>query len=312
MKNKYVKILSVVVLLLSAAFDIHAQGRYMPIYDLPASASSLSLGSVTMGCVPNANVYSNVSALLHDDSPSTHVAFDYGLTDNKETDNYGLYSLTASHHSDKDVIAAGVRYYAMGGMQHTVDANLNVNNDKLRFYSYSVDVAYARAIGSFSVEGTVGIASEKAIHQTNAFRVNVSGYYNGHISSTRYCVGLGIRDLGRAYANNTSHSLSPLIHAGGSAGIPTFAKQQLDVFLDLGAYMPAGDNKTERNLSGGLAYNFNSRFSIRTGGHLGDHDNFYTTGLGVCLGPVALDLAAKIKSASDQSNILMAGISLKL
>lgn len=280
-----------------------AQSRRMAIFDMPASPTSLSLGGAQLGA--EGNIYADPSLLITDEH-KTNVDYSFGLVD-ADAGNMGIHSLTASTRQGKNLLLLGARYYAQGKLDRELDIDMKPIGDGRHLYSYQADAGYGRIMGNVTVYGSLGIASEKTTDQTTAYRVNIGATYHGTIGKGTWQAGAAVRDLGFAVADNKSHALAPLAHAGGSITIPTFTNQKLTAVVDGGAYLPLDDNDKEGTFGGGLAYSFADKLSLRAGAHTGSHDGYVGAGLGVRLGIVKVNAAAKFALGDGNSNIYMIG-----
>ncbi len=287
---------------------MHAQSRPVPIYDMPASARSLSTGGGSMGRQQSAYIYTNPSAAFAAEEARGTAEYLLALVDNK-TGNMLLHTVTASHRWGSHLVMGGVRYYAQGSIDHALDINMKPVPGRLRLYAYTADLGYARRLGAFSVYGSLGLASEKAAERIGAYRANIGASFSHSLQSADYTVGLGIRDLGMVSYRGKNKRLAPLLHAGGSVTLPTWEGQALGVFVDGGMYLPSGKSKAAGILGAGLDYTFAKRYSLRAGGHTGgDRDNYLSAGLGVRVGRFTMDAAAKLACEDGLSNLYMAGM----
>lgn len=285
-----------------------AQSRRLAVTDMPASPKALALGGSALGA--EASIYAD-PALTAADTTATRAAYSFGLVD-ADAGRMRLHTLTASQHVGRGVLMLGARYYAQGRLERQLDIDMKPIGPRRRLYSYLVDAGYARALGKWTVYGTMGIGSEKTTTQTTACRIGLGAALKGSWGKASWEGTVAVRDLGFATADNKSAALAPLAHGGGRLSVPTAAGQVLTAVVDGGAYLPLDDNTCKGTFGGGLTYSFARRVEVRAGGHTGDGDDFVSAGLGVRVGIVRVDAGAKFGLASGLPNIYMVGASLAL
>ncbi|MBR6286389.1 MAG: hypothetical protein IKR18_05270 [Bacteroidaceae bacterium] len=284
-----------------------AQGRILPVDDLPGSAASCAHGGSSFVLSEAGNIYSGIftSSLIADGT--TEAGYSLGLIDGKSY-SMSFHTITAAHRSGNNVVMAGARYFAQGKIDRMVDIDMKPVEGSIRLYSYTADVGYAHVFNSLTLSATIGVASEKTTSQLNAYRASIGATYSGKISSIDYLIGAGVRDAGMYSVAGKSKALAPLLHAGGAVVLPLSANHQFGLNVDGGVYVESDNSKTSPTLSGGLDYTFMRNYTLRVGGHTGDDDNYMGTGLSVRLGRCVVDAAAKIAFEEGLSNCYMFGI----
>lgn len=312
MKARLYTVLTALSLTLAAT----AQSRRMAILDMPASPRSLSLGGSAIGA--DGSVYADPSLPVIGDTSTatadktmTSAAYSFGLVD-ADAGNMGIHTLTASHRTGRGALLFGARYYAQGRLGRELDIDMKPVGDRRRLYSYTVDAGYVHRLGRVAVYGSAGVASEQTVAQSTACRISLGAACSGRLGAASWQAGAAVRDLGFAVADNKSHALAPLAHAGGRLTLPTFARQSISVVADGGAYLPLDDNKASGTFGGGLLYDFADRLTLSAGGHTGDHDEYVGAGIGVRVGVVRIDAAAKFALDDGLSNIYMLGAAVTL
>src|SRR3712207_325057 len=135
------------ILFTALATATMAQGRRMPLADVPVSPYALSVGNAAKGYVQGCYVYGSQAAILYTPNNTSSAEYAFLLVDNATT-NYTLHTVSAAHHFGRSAIMGGLRYYSMGSIDRTVDINLQSVAGPKRSYTYSADLGYAHAIGN--------------------------------------------------------------------------------------------------------------------------------------------------------------------
>lgn len=299
------------VALTVVALSVHAQGRRMAIVDMPVSAVSLAHGGGVFGFSERALVYADPSVGFDDTQTTMCANYAFGLVDGAGG-SMGLHTLGLSHRSGKHLLMGGARYFAQGKTGPVLDINMKPVADAMRLYSYGVDVGYVHTMGRFAIYGILGMISEKTDVQDNAYRLGIGMAFHGQKGLMRYKLNLAVRDLGGVGTGDRWQILSPLLHGGGALRLATARNQELDVTLDSGVYLPSGKSKVSGMLSGGVDYTLAKRYSLRLGGHAGDHDDYLGAGLGVRVGRIAFDAAVRLTAKDGASHLYMAGVQVDL
>src|SRR3712207_8033623 len=91
------KKLCIFFLLTVVSGTIMAQGRRMPLADVPVSPYSLSVGNAAKGHVPGSYVYGSKTAILYTDNKASSAEYAFGLVDNA-TGCYTLHTVSGAHH----------------------------------------------------------------------------------------------------------------------------------------------------------------------------------------------------------------------
>ena len=293
--------------LLFLAVNVLAQGLRMAILDMPASVHSLSMGGCSLGAMTGAYVYTNPSAAFGAEISPVVVDYDVTLVAEEQADNMYLHSLSASYRTGNHLLMGGVRYYAQGTIDRLVDENMQMVPWSHRLYSYRVDLGYARQFQRAVVYGTLGIASEQTVSQTDAYRISLGGSFRGEVGSMPYTLGVEVRDLGLVSHLNKNHALSPLVHCGGTLSCPIGFQQTLGLYVDGGSYLPVDGADVASMVCGGLSYSIAGRYSLSAGAHCGDRNNFATSGLSVRIGWLTILGSCRFGWEDGQSSMYMIG-----
>ncbi|HEY9551330.1 MAG TPA: hypothetical protein VIQ97_03495 [Prevotella sp.] len=287
---------------------VMAQGRRMPLADVPVSPYALGVGNAAKGHVPGSYVYGSKAAILYTDNKASEAEYAFGLVDNA-TERYMLHTVSGAHHFGHNAIMGGLRYYSMGSIDRMVDVNLQPVGGKKRFYTYSADLGYARALDShWGVYATLNVATEKIISTMNAYGMELGGSFAGRVKTVDYMLGLSVSRLGAYAYNGKSGLLSPLVSGGGSVSVPFSSLHRVSILVDGGVYIPVKEAKTAATFGGGIDYTLHDTYSLRVGGHTGEDDNYLSAGIGVRVGRFTLDVAAKLALEQGLANMYMAGL----
>lgn len=292
--------------MIGICMSLKAQSRYMAIYDMPVSVQSLSLGGCRLGMQQSAYIYSNPGSSFLGKDRRGSVDYSFGIV-NDEIENMYLHTLSASYRFGSHLIMGGIRYYDEGSIHNIVDKNMKTVLDKLRLYTYTVDLGYGHQLDKFSVYGLLGLASEKTISQINAYRISLGANFSDSFKSMSYMVGVGLRNLGVVSYENENKSLTPLAHVGGSIMFPTRKEDSVGLFVDAGIYFFKDKPKRVSTLSLGIDYTFLKSYSLRLGGHTGEKDQYMSAGFGIKISQLTIDAGAKLACEKDLSDIYIIG-----
>lgn len=335
------KHMSLFIIMLSIAFQIDAQTRVLPIFESPTSPTSLSLGNVRMGDLKNSFIYNNPTAgfMLTKELASSNdlssMDNNYFLSKNYTSprfktadyslgilpmngDTHLLHTLTAGYYTNKSGFLIGGRYLSMGSIDSWLDEDMNNQTlGKKRFFSYTVDLGYTYCLNDkFSFYSTLSYAREKLVNNIDAYRLNIGGYYNGKNyligRQVNYSLGVAVDNVGMYSYSKKSKALAPDLKLGGSLLIPTIENQSMGLFIEENMYMPVSDNKFASSFSAGVDYTLLSKYSLRIGGHTGEHDDFLSAGFGIKYKIFDLNFGAKFALDQDLDNIYMVGLGIGL
>lgn len=306
---------AIAIILSATAALAAAQGRILPITEMPSSPETLAAGNAAHA--PSESfLYSTPGAVFH--SPNRwHAAYSAALLPANDG-THSMHTLAAATRLGHNAFFLGGRYHAMGALHTFVDNNMNeTSHDKLPLYAYTVDGGYARMFSPhLSAWATAGFASEHTATTINAFRAGIGADYAGQTALGRgqlnYKAGLSATNLGGYSYTGHSGMLSPRIGVGGHTAWLMAPGQTLALTIDGGLYMKTDDSKQSTELSGGFAYTAFSRYTLRVGGHTGDHDDYAAAGLSVALKGFTINAATTIPLHKDMDAIYMAGLTFEL
>ncbi|EKB06030.1 MULTISPECIES: PorV/PorQ family protein [Myroides] len=299
--------------LCSLTLSALGQQRGLPILETPASAESLGKGATTMAGASQAFIYSNPTSIFSTET-KFNASYSVGLlpTDDK---NMSLHSISTAYQRDRSAFFLGARYFSMGSITEQWDGQMNPISDgrKLDFYSYTLDLGYAyRISNSFTAYTKLGFADEKVISDIKAYHATVGMFYTGNIQETVYSLGVEVSNLGSYKYKDKTKSLQSLLKLGGSVLFPTYEHQKLEIASNYGLYLPIDDYTAKSHFNMGVNYTFLDKYSISTGGHLGEKNDYLTAGLGMRYQSFRFNLASKIGMRADLENVYMLDIGYSL
>lgn len=296
------------ILFTTLATATMAQGRRMPLADVPISPYALSVGNATKGHVPGCYVYGSQATILYTPNGTSSAEYAFSLVDNATT-NYTLHTVSAAHHFERNAIMGGLRYYSLGSIDRMVDINLQPVAGPKHFYTYSAELGYAHSLSNhWSAYATMTIATEKIISTMNAYGVTFGGSYVGKWKTSDYMLGVSLSQLGIYSYNGKSGMLTPSVSGGGSLSTTIGHIHRLTILADGGVYLPTSEEKVAATFGGGIDYTLCGAYSLRVGGHTGEDDNYLSASMGVRIGIFTFDVAAKFALAQGLANMYMAGL----
>lgn len=295
--------------LLLAGETVFAQQRVLPLLEAPTSAESLGKGATTMGSSTNTFLYNNPSAIFHSE---TTFAVDYSLglfpTEDK---TMHLHSVSAAYKQGKSAFFAGARYFSMGSITELWDSEMNPldRGRTIDFYSYALDLGYAYQLSeSWVAYVKAGYANEKVISDIKAYHSSVGVFYSGNINKTKYSIGAEASGLGVYNYKGKTKSLPGLLKLGGSVLFSIQENHKLELASNYGVYLPTDNDKAQSHFNLGVNYTLWDKYSILTGGHVGEKNDYMTAGLGVKHKGFRINLASKIAMRTDLENAYMLDI----
>lgn len=294
--------------LLGIPMCANGQNRPLPITDLPGSTSSVAMGGTRFGGGDMASVYAGATSAYTMGCGQTSVSYTLGVVDDAPANTF--HTLAASHRQGRSVLMLGARYFSQGTIHDAVDADMKPLGKSINLYSYMADVGYAHLLGHFTFISTVGVVTEKAATQSNAWRMSVGASYHDVSGRASWMLGIGADNLGVMAADGTSKALSPLVHGGGRLAFDIAPMHRLELSADGGAYLPMGGNSTATTVGGGVGYTFMSNYTVRAGYHAGDGDGYVGAGVSCRIGHLRVDAAAKLACTDNLYNVYMVGLGM--
>ena len=303
------------ILLAASAVSASAQGRILPVTEMPVSAETLAAGNA-MHSSTDTYIYAD-PALAFDSESRWHAVYSAALLPSNDG-THSLHTLSAAARFGSNAVFVGARYHDMGTMKTFVDNDMNeTQHGSMSLSAYTVDAGYARLLTpNIAAWATAGLASEKTSATIFAVRMALGADYSGIASLAgkplSYSAGLSASNLGRYSYTGKSGMLSPRVGIGGHAVWQTAEGQSLALTVDGGMYMKTDDTKQSAELSGGIAYTAFSNYTLRIGGHTGDKDDYAAAGFSIAMKWITLHATAKIPLRNNLDAVYMAGLAVNL
>ncbi|MTG97611.1 PorV/PorQ family protein [Myroides sp. BIT-d1] len=311
----FIKILQYISItaLFSLSFSGFGQQRGLPVLETPGSAESLAKGLTTMARASQAFIYSNPASIFNTNT-KFNTSYSVGLLPTQDK-NMSLHSIATAYQRDRSAFFMGARYFSMGSITEQWDSEMNPidQGKKLDFYSYTLDLGYAyRISNSFTGYTKLGFANQRVISNFKAYYLTLGIFYSGNIHQGIYSLGVEVSNLGFDKYKDKTKSLPSLLKLGGSILLPTFENHQIEIASNYGLYMPVDDYVAKSHFNMGVNYIFLDKYSISTGGHIGENNDYLTTGLGLKYQSFRFNIASKIAMRQDLENIYMLDIGYSL
>ena len=305
------------VILSGIAMCTLAQGRIIPLTDLPASASVLATANSRAGNQSSAYIYTNPAAMFGRDT-KTEADYSFALQPVRKGPDYTVHTLTAAQRLGKNALFVGARYMNMGTLKTFVDENMQeTERSPLALSSYTIDAGYARRLAArLAAYATIGYATQHTLTHISAWHAGIGialtdSLHLGNRPLT-YNLNAAATNLGRyAYGDNNG-SLSPRLSLGGSTTLQLSPRQQLSLYIDAAQYLAAENEKPTTEISTALAYRFCRNYQLSTGTHFGDTDNFIATGLSTTFGMFTLNAAIKWPIQTGTNRLYMAELQIDI
>lgn len=295
--------------LLLAAESALAQQRVIPLLEAPVSAESLAKGATTTGSSTSAFIYSNPSSVFNTTSQFS-VDYSFGVFPTEDK-TMNIHSVSAAYKQNRSAFFIGGRYFSMGSITELWDSDMNPieKGRTIDFYSYALDLGYAYQLSdSFVAYVKAGYANEKVISDVKAYHSSIGVFYNGNINKTHYSLGVEASGLGVYNYKGKTKSLPGLLKLGGSILFLVQENQKLELASNYGLYLPYDEYKSKSHFNMGVNYTFWDKYSILTGGHLGEKNDYLTGGLGLKYNNFRINIASKFAMRTDLENAYMLDI----
>ncbi len=308
--------MKIYIYILAMCFSLEslAQSRILPITEVGSSPQSLSLGGVTLGNLNGAYIYNNPSTVFNIERASAE--YSMGVIEGFSQNNL-LQSLTAAYREGKHAILLGGKYLSMGKIGTLVDEDINYSSSAKKMYSYIVNVGYAYQIDrKFSVYSTVGYIQERTVVKIQGYQFNVGASYANSMSlfnrNAHYIVGGVIGNVGQYNYDQTKGMIAPIAKVGGSIATHISNNHTVELFADLGWYLPTDNTEVSPFQALGVGYKLFNRYCINLGGSFQDGTNYMSTGIGFSVAFLEFNVAAKIPMETRLGNVYMCGVKFVL
>lgn len=304
-----------IIIFAASAAATWAQGRILPITEMPVSAEVLAAGNA-LHAATSTYIYADPGSVFNSES-RWHAAYSAAILPSDDA-THTFHVLSGAARFGRNAVFVGARYHDMGTMKTFIDNDMNeTQQSSMSLRAYTADAGYARLLTkNIAAWATAGFASEKTSTTINAFRMAIGTDYSGRTTlagkQLDYSAGLSASNLGRYSYSGKSGMLSPRIGIGGHAVWQTAPGQALALTVDGGMFMKTDDVKQSTELSAGIAYTAFNNYTLRLGGHTGDKDDYAAAGFSVAVKWFTIHATAKIPLRKDLDAAYMAGLAFNL
>ena len=306
------QLIAILLLSTAATGTLHAQGRPMPLLELPASPEVLATGNTARGEVHGNYLYTNPAAVFGASKPRGVDARFGILSVNNRTQTF--QSVSADYRVGKNAFFLGTRYWNIGSVNTFVGLNMQQTaHKKVSLDAFRIDVGYARALTPrWTAFIATGYANERGVTTQTAWQNTLGVQYADSTQvaqlPVRFAASVAAQNVGVVHYRHHTKALAPRLSAGGSIVLKPQSNHSFALYADAGFYPKMGGAQSAADLGAGIRYTLLRRYSLAAGHHTGDNDNYWTAGASVALGAFTLDAAAQLPHHREQGKLYLMGV----
>lgn len=295
-----------------SAETLHAQGRPMPLAELPAAAEVLATGNTVRGAVHGSYIYTNPASVFASGTTRGIDARFGFLSLNHRTQT--LQTVTADWRVGKNAFFFGTRYWDMGSVDTFVGLNMQQTaHKKVTLDALRVDGGYARQLSDrLAFFAVTGYASERGVTTQTAWQNSLGIQYTDSATVAslplHYTASAAAQNVGFVHYRHTTKMLSPRLSAGGSMALTLSTAHAITLYADAGYYPKVDAVKASTDIGAGIRYTLLQRYSLAAGHHAGDNDNYWTAGASAAVGRFTIDAAAQFPHSQEQGKLYLVGV----